>query len=100
MVSFEDACRPETALAPDDTVWYRPSMTVAKVFMNGRSQAIRLPLEFRVRADEVFLRKTAEGFLVVERDPWELFEEGCRELSADFLAERHQPPLEERRWKP
>jgi hypothetical protein len=36
---------------------------------------------------------------VVERDPWEIFEEGCRELSEDFLAGREQPPLEERRWK-
>lgn len=74
-------------------------MTTAKVFMNGRSQAIRLPLEFRVGTDEVYLMKTAEGFLVIERDPWEIFEEGCRELSEGFLAERVQPPLEKRFWK-
>jgi antitoxin VapB len=73
-------------------------MTAAKVFMNGRSQAIRLPLEFRVGTDEVFLKKTAEGFLVMERDPWELFAEGCRELSEGFMAERTQPPLEKRDW--
>lgn len=71
-------------------------MTAAKVFMNGRSQAIRLPREFRVATDEVFLKKTSEGFLVVERDPWEVFEEGCRELSSDFMARRTQPPLENR----
>lgn len=71
-------------------------MTTAKVFMNGRSQAIRLPRDFRVGTDEVFLKRTAEGFLVIERDPWELFEEGCRELSEDFMAERVQPPLEDR----
>jgi antitoxin VapB len=73
-------------------------MTAAKVFMNGRSQAIRLPKEFRVSTDEVFLKKTAEGFLVIERDPWEIFEEGCRELSQGFMAERSQPPLERRKW--
>lgn len=73
-------------------------MTTAKVFMNGRSQAIRLPKEFRVQGDEVFLKRTTEGFLVVERDPWEVFAEGCRELSDDFLAERTQPPLESRDW--
>jgi antitoxin VapB len=65
-------------------------MTAAKVFMNGSSQAIRLPPEFRVGTDEVFLKKTAEGFLVMERDPWELFAEGCRELSPDFMAGRTQ----------
>lgn len=66
--------------------------------MNGRSQAIRLPKEFRVRGNEVFLKKTSEGFLVVERDPWEVFEEGCRELSDDFMAERIQPAAETRDW--
>ena len=69
-------------------------MTAAKVFMNGRNQAIRLPLEFRVGTDEVFLKKTPEGFVVIERDPWELFAEGCRELSDDFMAARSQP-----RWR-
>ena len=29
----------------------------AKVFMNGRSQAIRLPKEFRVQGDEVYFTK-------------------------------------------
>ena len=52
-------------------------MTAAKVFMNGRSQAIRLPVEFRVATGEVYLKRTAEGFLVMERDPWEMFAEGC-----------------------
>jgi antitoxin VapB len=74
-------------------------MTAAKIFMNGRSQAIRLPKEFRVNTDEVFLKKTSGGFTVVERDPWEMFEEGCHELSGDFMAERIQPPLEKRLWK-
>lgn len=74
-------------------------MTTAKIFMNGRSQALRLPKEFRVQADEVFLKKTAAGFTVIERDPWELFAEGCRELSGDFMSARTQPPLEKRRWK-
>ena len=74
-------------------------MTAAKIFMNGRSQAIRLPKEFRVHAGEVFLKKTSSGFTVVERDPWEIFEEGCHELSDGFMAERIQPPLEKRRWK-
>lgn len=74
-------------------------MTAAKIFMNGRSQAIRLPKEFRVHTDEVFLKKTSGGFTVVERDPWEIFAEGCRELSDDFMAGRIQPPLEKRCWK-
>ena len=74
-------------------------MTVAKVFMNGRSQAIRLPKEFRVDTEEVYLEKTREGFLVIPKDPWDVFFEGVAELSDDFMAEgRTQPDVQERPW--
>jgi antitoxin VapB len=72
-------------------------MRVAKVFRIGRSQAIRLPKEFRVDADEVYLKRTAEGFLVIPRDPWELFFEGVEELSDDFMSEGRTQPERERR---
>jgi antitoxin VapB len=74
-------------------------MVVARVFKNGRSQAIRLPKEFRVESDEVYLKRTSEGFLVIPRDPWDVFREGVAELSDEFLAEgRSQPAVEERDW--
>jgi antitoxin VapB len=74
-------------------------MAVAKVFRNGRSQAIRLPKEFRVDADEVILKRTPEGFLVITKDPWDIFLEGVAELSDDFCAGgRAQPELERREW--
>jgi antitoxin VapB len=76
-------------------------MKTAKVFQTGRSQAIRLPKEFRVEADEVYLKKTPEGFLVITRDPWELFYEAVEQLPDDFMAGvRKQPPLEQRNWNP
>jgi antitoxin VapB len=72
-------------------------MVTAKVFQNGRSQAIRLPKEFRVNSDEVYLKKTPEGFLVIAKDPWELFREGIEELSDDFMSGgRNQPALQKR----
>ena len=75
-------------------------MHTAKVFQNGRSQAIRLPKDFRVETDEVYLKKTPEGFLVIPRDPWEVFLEGVQELSAGFMAAgRHQPEPQQRPWK-
>ena len=74
-------------------------MVVAKVFMNGRSQAIRLPKDFRVDTDEVYLKKTRGGFLVIPKDPWETFYEGIKELSADFMSQgRVQPDLQQRDW--
>ena len=72
-------------------------MAVAKVFQTGRSQAIRLPKEFRVEADEVRLKRTADGFLVLTKDPWDIFFEGVEQLSDQFMSgERVQPPLESR----
>jgi antitoxin VapB len=72
-------------------------MAVAKVFRTGRSQAIRLPKEFRVEATEVRLRRTAEGFLVITKDPWDVFFEGVEQLSDQFTrGDRMQPPLESR----
>jgi antitoxin VapB len=70
----------------------------AKVFQNGRSQAIRLPKGFRVESDEVYLKKTPDGFLVIACDPWEIFFEGVAELSDDFMSGgRRQAPPQKRK---
>jgi antitoxin VapB len=37
---------------------------VAKLFRNGRSQAVRLPREFRFEGNEVRIRKVSEGVLL------------------------------------
>ncbi len=72
-------------------------MAVAKVFRTGRSQAIRLPKEFRVDADTVHLKRTDEGFLVITKEPWDVFFEGVAQLSDNFLGnERVQLELEAR----
>jgi antitoxin VapB len=70
-------------------------MVIAKVLRIGRSQAIHLPKEFRVETDEVYLKRTPEGFAVILRDPWKLFFEGVEELSDDFMADgRRQMPVQ------
>jgi antitoxin VapB len=83
-------------------IWYRPSgMSTAKVFMNGRSQAIRLPKAFRVRSAEVQLKRVPEGILIMERDPWEVCHEACQRLSDEFfqaLEHRGRLPQQPRDW--
>ncbi len=72
-------------------------MVLARVFRTGRSQAIRLPKEFRVESDTVRLKRTSEGFLVMTKDPWEIFFEGVEQLSDSVPGgERVQPELESR----
>ena len=72
-------------------------MAVAKVFKTGRSQAIRLTKEFRVDVDTVHLKRTDEGFLVITKEPWDVFFEGVEQLSDRFMGGgRVQPELESR----
>lgn len=63
----------------------------AKIFMNGRSQAIRLPAAFRFQEKEVFIRQdVATGDLILSRKPenWDGFFLALRdaEIPADFLS--------------
>jgi antitoxin VapB len=41
----------------------------AKVFMSGRSQAVRIPAEFRFTAKEVFIRRTPAGDILLSPKP-------------------------------
>jgi antitoxin VapB len=38
---------------------------IAKIFMHGRSQAVRLPLAFRLPGDRVRVRRVASGILLL-----------------------------------
>ena len=47
-------------------------MNTAKLFKNGRSQAVRLPKEFRFEAgtEEVLIRKFGDVIMLVPRNKW------------------------------
>lgn len=50
--------------------------TIAKLFWNGRSQAVRLPAEFRFAGDEVYVRRdpaTGDVILSSRADAWDAF---------------------------
>jgi len=62
-------------------------MQTAKIFMNGRSQAVRLPKEFQFRGDEVYIQKHGDAVLLFPHEKlWEIFIEGINEFSDDFMA--------------
>lgn len=42
---------------------------VAKLFKNGRNQAVRLPVEFEFDTDQVYIRRDAEGNVILSRQP-------------------------------
>lgn len=65
---------------------------IAKLFTNGRSQAVRLPAAFRFDGNEVYIRQDSEtGDIILSRKPdsWDEFFAIQRsvEVPGDFLAE-------------
>ncbi len=71
---------------------------IAKLFTNGRSQAVRLPVAYRFDAKEVFIRKDPEtGDVILSRKPstWDGFFYALKDVDVpnDFLSktERNQP---------
>lgn len=73
----------------------------AKLFFNGRSQAVRLPAPFRFDTDEVFIRKDPEtGDVILSRKPndWiDFFNALDENIPTDFLNEtERQLPTQDR----
>jgi antitoxin VapB len=73
----------------------------AKLFRNGRSQAVRLPSEFRFEGSQVYVRRDpATGDVILSRRPesWTEFFELMKtiELPNDFLSGRHDSPPQKR----
>ena len=61
-------------------------MTVAKVFENGRSQAVRLPKEYRFSTDEVMVNKIGDIVLLMPKTSrWESFIQAIDLFSDDFM---------------
>jgi antitoxin VapB len=66
-----------------------PTTGIAKLFRNGRSQAVRLPREFRFEGNQVRVRRLAEGVLLepLIADTADWFAELDRVRVGHFLAE-------------
>jgi antitoxin VapB len=82
-----------------------PDTATAKLFKHGRSQAVRLPKEFRMPGTEVRVRRLGRGVLLepAERDIEHIkaiFAEIDRLGGADFLPEGRpeQPPMLQRSY--
>lgn len=75
-----------------------PKPRVAKLFKNGRSQAVRLPKEFRFEGDRVRVRKVKDGVLLepiaTDVDKW--FAKLDRLRAGDAFparAKQRKPPI-------
>jgi antitoxin VapB len=72
-------------------------MNTAKIFTNGRSQAVRLPKEYRFSSDSVYVKKIDDMVILIPKDTiWDNFTKSLDKFPENFLTERNQLDAQER----
>ena len=67
-------------------------MKAAKLFLNGQSQAVRLPKEFRFEGKEVFIKKTGNMVVLIPTaHSWDSLLGSLDKFTPDFMIGRNQP---------
>jgi antitoxin VapB len=73
-------------------------MQTARLFINGRSQAVRLPKEYQFRGESVYVQKVGEAVILVPFDKeWEVFMHGLNSFSDDFMSEGRLQGIDQER---
>ena len=75
-------------------------METAKLFKNGRSQAVRLPRKFSLPGEEVYVKKINGVVILIpkDEDPWKPLVDSLEKFSDDFFNfSREQDVLEKRK---
>jgi len=66
-------------------------MNTAKVFPNGRSQAVRLPKDYQFLTSEVYINKVGDIVMLFPKEAgWESLARSLECFSSDFMQERNQ----------
>jgi antitoxin VapB len=69
----------------------------AKIFRSGRSQAVRLPKQFRLKGSEVYIKHVGNAVLLLPIDEaWDALAQSLAMFSADFMEDRAQPAQPDR----
>ena len=73
-------------------------MKTAKLFQNGQSQAVRLPKEFRMVGEEVYIKKQGGAIVLLPKEKsWAPLFESLNHFEKDFRIERDQPAENQKR---
>jgi antitoxin VapB len=74
-----------------------PMQRTAKVFMNNRSQAVRLPKEFQFSTSEVFIRRQGDEVVLSPRpQDWSAYFASDAVASEEFMEGVEDLPVQER----
>jgi antitoxin VapB len=72
-------------------------MQTARIFINGRSQAVRLPKNFRFSGNDVFIKKIGKMVVLLPKDdPWSFLVDSLDKFTDDFMESRDQPAQDSR----
>jgi antitoxin VapB len=72
-------------------------MDTAKIFENGRSQAVRLPKEYRFEDTDVYIKKIDDVVMLIPRDKvWKTFRDSFDKFTPDLELTREQDLPQER----
>ena len=73
-------------------------MQTAKIFENGRSQAVRLPKQYRFSGSEVFIQKLGDVVMLIPKDrAWNTFLEGIDSFTDDFFESGREQGISQER---
>lgn len=72
-------------------------MKLARVFKNGRSQAVRIPKEFRFDTDKVYIKKEGDVVMLIpSKKNWRALLDSLDKFTDDFMPERKQMKIQQR----
>lgn len=73
-------------------------METAKIFENGRSQAVRLPKKYRFNEEEVIVQQLGDAVILIPKESlWKTFLHGLDGFTPDFFENgREQDSIQER----
>ena len=72
-------------------------METAKLFQNGKSQAVRLPKEFRLKGERVYVKRMGNAVILLPYSaPWQPLVDSLALFSHDYMSSRKQPPIQKR----
>lgn len=73
-------------------------MDSAKLFSSGRSQAVRLPKQYRFEGDSVLIKRVGRAVVLLPRSStWSTLQDALEMFEAGVRLERQPPPRAERR---
>ena len=74
------------------------TMDTAKLFKSGRSQAVRLPREYRMAGQAVAVRHFGSGVLLLPlKEGWDTLEEALSDFEPGLKLRREQPAQQRRK---